>query len=298
MLVTSVCIANKVTCKCVYVYCTVCPSCSLQRRGVWSRGREGRRRQHPGQVLRVLQRFLLQHRGKWLPHSSVSLSLEHNDLVYSTQWWALDRRNLRWVSCWCLSSSAHVRMRLGYVIPLTPPLLLFLTSPLSSRAPECADAVFFYPQCNFVGLLHFSVVLRMYVLCQRKFIGVLVGLLSVLIFRHYSASQDSKTNSLVLIIISLSYFPFSLPSQKVYPLHTHLSSTSFPLLHLLPYSLAFALTHSYPFSSLLSLSLCHCRFRLVVGLSVTVFGLIALFVIILACCCCCGCIACLDCCCF
>ena len=142
MLVTSVCIANKVTCKCVYVYCAVCPSCSLQRRGVWSRGREGRRRQHPGQVLRVLQRFLLQHRGKWLPHSSVSLSLEHNDLVYSTQWWALDRRNLRWVSCWCLSSSAHVRMRLGYV-PLTPPLLLFLTSPLSSRAPSVRTPFYF-----------------------------------------------------------------------------------------------------------------------------------------------------------
>ena len=49
-------------------------------------------------------------------------STEENDYltllwvsVYSTQWWALDRGNLRWVSCWCLSSSAHVRMRLGYV---------------------------------------------------------------------------------------------------------------------------------------------------------------------------------------
>ena len=84
-------------------------------------------------------------------------STEENDYltllwvsVYSTQWWALDRGNLRWVSCWCLSSSAHVRMRLGYV-PLTPPLLLFLTSPLFFSSPERADAVFFYPQCNYVG---------------------------------------------------------------------------------------------------------------------------------------------------
>ena len=47
-------------------------------------------------------------------------------------------------------------------IPLTPLLLIFLTSPVFSSSPECADAISFYPHCNFVGLVHFSVVLRTY----------------------------------------------------------------------------------------------------------------------------------------